>query len=282
MCGIGPVGEVLHIRPRPAGGGSAESCGNVPAFNTVEILPCAEGSALHMGDRPLKTDVLGRVAESCGKHGIRLRGRPFRMCSTPATGPRRPCTVREGPRREAGPAWTPRAGGHVRGARGGPVDRGPDPAGGGAWPAPLKPGERTSALAPAGGAAVGRDMQDVVPESRRVSAAAAAGRDARDVVDDGADAGERGEWPGHADRGADAGERGEQGEWPGHADRGADAGERGEQGEWPGHADRGADARESVMLVTESFRRLPRGTRRKPPSALVAEGATTTTCCGRG
>ena len=98
--------------------------------------------------------------------------------------------------------------------------------------------------APAGGAAVGRDMQDVVPESRRVSAAAAAGRDARDVVDDGADAGER--------------------------------------GEWPGHADRGADARESVMLVTESFRRLPRGTRRKPPSALVAEGATTTTCCGRG
>ena len=33
------------------------------------------------------------------------------------------------------------AGGHVRGARGGPVDRGPDPAGGGgAWPAPLKPG----------------------------------------------------------------------------------------------------------------------------------------------
>ena len=140
MCGIGPVGEVLHIRPRPAGGGSAESCGNVPAFNTVEILPCAEGSALHMGDRPLKTDVLGRVAESCGKHGIRLHGRPFRMCSTPATGPRRPCTVREGPRREAGPAQTPRAGGHVRGARGGPVDRGPDPAGGGAWPAPLKPG----------------------------------------------------------------------------------------------------------------------------------------------
>ena len=120
MCGIGPVGEALHIRPRPAGGGSAESCGNVSAFNTVEILPCAEGSALHMGDRPLKTDVLGRVAESCGKHGIRLRGRPFRMCSTPATGSRRPCTVREGPRREAGPARTPRAGG--------------------AWPAPLKPG----------------------------------------------------------------------------------------------------------------------------------------------
>ena len=100
---------------------------------------------------------------------------------------------------------------------------------------------------PAGGAAVGRDVQDLVPESRRVPAAAAAGRDARDVVGVG-----------------------------------DDAGERGEQGEWSGHADRGADARESMMLVTESFRRLPRGTRRKPPSALVAEGATTTTCCGRG
>ena len=87
-------------------------------------------------------------------------------------------------------------------------------------------------------------MQDVVPESRRVPAAAAAGRDVRDVVDDGDDAGER--------------------------------------GERSGHADRGADARESVMLVTESFRRLPRGTRRKLPSALVAEGAATTTCCGRG
>ena len=154
MCGIGPVGEALHIRPRPAGGGSAESCGNVPAFNTVEILPCAEGSALHTGDRLLKTDVLGRVAESCGKHGIRLRGRPFRMCSTPATGPRRPCTVREWPRREADPARTPRAGGGM--AR------------------TLEAGERTSAPAPAGGAAVGRDMQDVVPESRRVPAAAAA------------------------------------------------------------------------------------------------------------
>lgn len=107
----------------------------------------------------------------------------------------------------------------------------------------LEAGERTSAPAPAGGAAVGRDMQDVVPESRRVPAAAAAGCDVRDV-DDGDDAGER--------------------------------------GEWSGHADRGTDARENVMLITESFRRLPRGTRRKPPSALVTEGATTTTCCGRG
>ena len=173
MCGIGPVGEALHIRPRPAGGGSAESCGNVPAFNTVEILPCAEGSALHMGDRLLKTDVLGRVAESCGKHGIRLRGRPFRMCSTPATGPRSPCTVREWPRREAGPARTPRAGGHGPPATsaGGTTT---GPRGRGGMARTLEAGERTSAPAPAGGAAVGRDMQDVVPESRRVPAAAAA------------------------------------------------------------------------------------------------------------
>ena len=150
MCGIGPVGEALHIRPRPAGGGSAESCGNVPAFNTVEILPCAEGSALHMGDRLLKTDVLGRVAESCGKHGIRLRGRPFRMCSTPATGPRRPCTVREWPRREAGPARTPRAGG--------------------AWPAPLKPGSGPPLPPPRAGrrsAATCRTLFPKVVASRR-------------------------------------------------------------------------------------------------------------------
>ena len=76
-------------------------------------------------------------------------------------------------------------------------------------------GVQTCALPILGGAAVGRDMQDVVPESRRVPAAAAVGRDARDVVDDGADAGER--------------------------------------GEWSGHADRGADARENVMLITENF-----------------------------
>lgn len=170
MCGIGPVGEALHIRPRPAGGGSAESCGNVPAFNTVEILPCAEGSALHMGDRLLKTDVLGRVAESCGKHGIRLRGRPFRMCSTPATGPRSPCTVREWPRREAGPARTPRAGGawaagyicrryHNR-----------TPRAGGAWPAPLKPGSGPPLPPPRAGrrsAATCRTLFPKVVASRR-------------------------------------------------------------------------------------------------------------------
>ena len=241
MCGIGPVGEALHIRPRPAGGGSAESCGNVPAFNTVEILPCAEGSALHMGDRPLKTDVLGRVAESCGKHGIRLRGRPFRMCSTPAIGPRRPCTVREGPRREADPARTPRGGmSAVRVVARWTEARTPRAGG---MARTLEAGGADLRARPRGRG--GGRSRHAGPCSRKSSRPGGrGGRDVRDVVDDGDDAGER--------------------------------------GERSGHADRGADARESVMLVTESFRRLPRGTRRKPPSALVAEGATTTTCCGRG
>ena len=65
--GIGRAGAVLHIRPGPVGGGSAESCGNAPAFNAVEILPCAEGPALHMGTRPLRTNILGRTPESRGK-----------------------------------------------------------------------------------------------------------------------------------------------------------------------------------------------------------------------
>lgn len=221
MCGIGPVGEVLHIRPRPAGGGSAESCGNVPAFNTVEILPCAEGSALHMGDRPLKTDVLGRVAESCGKHGIRLHGRPFRMCSTPATGPRRPCTVREGPRREAGP---------------------PGSRGRGRWSAPLKPGSGPPRPPPRAGRRPVTTCRTLFPK------VVASRWRPRPVVTRGTSS--------------------------------TTVPTSGRAGGRLGHADRGADAQESVMLVTESFRCLPRGTRRKPPSALVAKGLATTTCCG--
>ena len=68
----------------------------------------------------------------------------------------------------------------------------------------------SAVCAPAGGAAAGRDVQDVVPESRRVPVAAAAGRDARDIVG--------GDGPGD-----DAGERGERGERSGHADRDDDA-----------------------------------------------------------
>ena len=85
----GRVETVLHIRPGLAGDGSAESCGNAPAFNTVETLPCAEQVLLHMGARPLEIDILGRTAESRGKPGIGPRGCACPMCNAPATGPRR-------------------------------------------------------------------------------------------------------------------------------------------------------------------------------------------------
>ena len=48
MCGSGPVGAMLHIRSGPVASGSAESCGNAPAFNAAEILPCRERACLHM------------------------------------------------------------------------------------------------------------------------------------------------------------------------------------------------------------------------------------------
>ena len=84
-CGAGRV--VLHIRSGPAGGGLVESCGNAPALNAVEILPCAERAPLHMGARTLKTDVLGRTPESCGKPRIGSRGRRPPMCNAPAGRP---------------------------------------------------------------------------------------------------------------------------------------------------------------------------------------------------
>ena len=62
MCDSGPARAVLHIRSGPVASGSAESCGNFLAFNAVEILPCAERPPLHMGARPLKTNILGRTA----------------------------------------------------------------------------------------------------------------------------------------------------------------------------------------------------------------------------
>ena len=108
-CAVpGPVGAVLHIRPAPAGGESAESCENTPAFNAGEILPCAERTLLHMGALPLKTDLLERTPESCGKPGIHPQGRPFPMCNTSTTGPGRPRPAREGPHREPGPVRAPR------------------------------------------------------------------------------------------------------------------------------------------------------------------------------
>ena len=159
MCGIGTAEAVLHIRPGAASDGSAESCGNAPAFNAGEILPCAERPALHMGARLLRTDILVGVPESCGKLEVDPRGRPSPMCSTtaragksssgeiplpsdeasiPAIGPGRPRPVRQrpfaGPRREPGPA-RPRP--DTAGDR--PRRTGP----GGARPSPAPPGPRS-------------------------------------------------------------------------------------------------------------------------------------------
>ena len=52
----GLVEAELHIRPEPVIGGSAESCGNAPAFNAGEILPCAERPSLHMGEHHQEAD----------------------------------------------------------------------------------------------------------------------------------------------------------------------------------------------------------------------------------
>ena len=83
-----PVRAMLHIRPGAVGEGSAESCGNTPTLNAVEILPCAERPSLHMGARTLKIDIPEITPESCGKPRIGSRERRPRMCSTPAPGSR--------------------------------------------------------------------------------------------------------------------------------------------------------------------------------------------------
>ena len=103
MCGIGAAEAVLHIRPGPASDGSAESCGNVLAFNAGEILPCAEGVALHMGARPLRTDILVGVPESCGKPRTGPRESRSRMCSTAARAGKSPSTETPLPSGEAAP-----------------------------------------------------------------------------------------------------------------------------------------------------------------------------------
>ena len=86
--GIGRAGAVLHIRPGPVGGGSAESCGNAPAFNAVEILPCAERPALHMGADPLNTGILEKPRNRAENSKSTRGGDPLR-CATPPHGPGR-------------------------------------------------------------------------------------------------------------------------------------------------------------------------------------------------
>jgi len=82
MCGIGPVEAVLHIRSGSAGGGSAESCGNAPAFNAVEILPCAESPCLHMGARALKT-TFQEESRNHAENPESVRGGAALQCATP-------------------------------------------------------------------------------------------------------------------------------------------------------------------------------------------------------
>ena len=117
---------VLHIRSGPTSDGSAESCENSPALNAVEILPCAEGPALHMGAHPLKTDILedprnhaenpeparAGAALQCAAppHGPgRTPGAPPENSpgrNSPATGPGRPRPARQQPLRQT-PAGSP-------------------------------------------------------------------------------------------------------------------------------------------------------------------------------
>ena len=88
MRGIGRAEAVLHIRPGPAGDGSAESRGNSPALNAVEILPCAKGPSLHMGARPLKTNILGKPRNHAENSESTRGGDPL-QCATPPHGPGR-------------------------------------------------------------------------------------------------------------------------------------------------------------------------------------------------
>ena len=78
----------MHIRPGPAGGGLAESCGNALALNAVEILPCAERAALHMGARPLKTDIL-EEPRNHAENSEPARAGVTLQCATPPHGPGR-------------------------------------------------------------------------------------------------------------------------------------------------------------------------------------------------
>ncbi len=95
QCAVrGTVGAALHIRPGPARGRSAESCGNTSAFNAIEILLCAERPPLHMGARPLKIDILGRTAESCGKLSTGPQGAVLQCAIHPHGPGRRSCGAR--------------------------------------------------------------------------------------------------------------------------------------------------------------------------------------------
>ena len=79
-------------------------------LNAVEILPCAERAALHMGARPLKTNILGRTLESCGKLEVDPRERTLSNVQHPRNRPEK-TPYRPGVARwESGPARNPAGG----------------------------------------------------------------------------------------------------------------------------------------------------------------------------
>ena len=129
MRGIGRAEAVLHIRPGPAGYGSAESCGNTPALNAVEILPCAEGTALHMGARTLETNILEKPRNQAENSESTRGGRPSPMCSTTARAGKNPArpgaTLRQSPSGRTPPGARPRP--NPAGGRPHHADTGPRP-----------------------------------------------------------------------------------------------------------------------------------------------------------
>ena len=102
-----PVRAMLHIRPGAVGEGSAESCGNTPTLNAVEILPCAGRVPVHMGALPLEIDVLGRVRNHA-ENSESARGGAALECATPPHDPRGTASPGSGPppgpHRESGSA----------------------------------------------------------------------------------------------------------------------------------------------------------------------------------
>ena len=114
---------VLHIRSGPTSDGSAESCENSPALNAVEILPCAEGSALHMGARPLKTDIL-EEPRNHAENPEPARAGAALQCAAPPHGPGRT----PGAPPENSPGRNSPATGHPPGPRREPEPH-PNPAG---------------------------------------------------------------------------------------------------------------------------------------------------------
>ena len=73
----------LHIRPEPVIGGSAESCGNIPAFNAGEILPCAGRPSLHMGEHHQEADDSQEPRNHAENSELLHEGAPSQCATSP-------------------------------------------------------------------------------------------------------------------------------------------------------------------------------------------------------